>query len=200
MQVAQGSRRDFCSYTVDVRVVLYPGVVEGIQGADSVVWVELKQLADQILGVSAHTVPLWLVKGVLARKHRLNDFLVVLPVKRWVSAEQDIQDHSATPKVTLVIIVLLENFRGDVVRSTVLLRHFLAWNVRSRRSEIDNGDARLVAGAVKEQILGLEISVNNVATVAVVDRRKYLLDDVGCVLLAEILFLSDLFEKFSSIA
>ena len=58
----------------------------------------------------------------------------------------------------------------------------------------------MLAVLVQEKILGLQVSVDDVATVAVVDRGQDLLDDVGCILLAEVLLRCDSFEKFTSIA
>jgi hypothetical protein len=52
----------------------------------------------------------------------------------------------------------------------------------------------LFARSIKEQVFGLEISVDDVVAVAVVDGREYLLDNVCRVLLAEILLLSDSLE------
>lgn len=40
----------------------------------------------------------------------------------------------------------------------------------------------------------------NVATVTVVDCTEHLLDDVGSVLFAKVLFLSDLLEEFTTVA
>ena len=95
-------------------------------------------------------MPLGLIEGVLTGKHRLNDFLIVLSIKGWIPAEQDVQDHATAPKVTLVIVVFLEDFGSDVVRCAILLRHFLTWSVRASRPKIDNGDARLVARAIEK--------------------------------------------------
>ena len=53
---------------------------------------------------------------------------------------------------------------------------------------------------VQEKILGLQVSVNDVSTVAVVDSGQDLLYDIGCILLAKVLLRCNSFEKFTSIA
>lgn len=72
-------------------------MVESVKGVDSVIWVELEEFADEIFGVGTDAVPLGLVERVLTREHRLNNFLVVLPVKWRITAKEDIQDDSSTP-------------------------------------------------------------------------------------------------------
>lgn len=44
------------------------------------------------------------------------NFLIVLPIKGRVAAEEDISQNTAAPDITLVVIVLQKDFRGYVIR------------------------------------------------------------------------------------
>jgi len=68
------------------------------------------------------------------------------------------------------------------------------------RAKVNDGDPGLVSRLVQEQIFRFQIAMNDVVTVAVVDRRKHLFDNVRCVLLAKLLLLRDALKKFATVA
>lgn len=159
-----------------------------------------EQLGDQVLGLLADVLPLGLIEGVLPLQHGLNDLLVRLPVEGWVPAEQDVKDHAARPEVALLVVALLQHFRGDVVRRAKFLCHFPSRDELPGGPKVNDGDTGVFAVFVEEEVLGLKVSVDNVAAVAVVDGGEHLLDDVRGVLLAEVLLLRYAVEELAAIA
>jgi hypothetical protein len=80
------------------------------------------------------------------------------------------------------------------------LVHLFLWIKHARSSKVDNSNARVLALFVKEKILWLQITMDDVAGMAVVNCGQDLFDDVCGIFLAEELFLRDSLKKFSTIA
>jgi len=145
-------------------------------------------------------VPLGLVQGEFTFEHGLDDVLVAGTVEGRVATEKDIQDDAAAPQIAHVIVAFLKHLGSYIIWRSVLLIHLLAAFVHTRCAKVNDGDSWMLAILVQEKILGLQVSMDDFATVAVVDRGKDLLDDVGCILLAEVLLRCDSFEKLTTIA
>jgi len=124
--------------------------------------------------------------------------LVVGPVERRVSAEEDVEDDACAPDVALFIVLLPQNFRSYVVRSSELLLEEDPCSEFGGCAEVDDLDFRILVVLVKQEVLGLEVPVHDVLAVDVVERGEHLLHDVGRVPLAEVLLLCDLVEELTS--
>ena len=145
-------------------------------------------------------MPLRLIESILTFKDGLNNLLISLAIEWRVAAKQDVQDDTTAPKIALLIVTLLQNLWGNIVRSSILLNHFLSGNVLSRSAKVDNCDACLIAWPVEEQIFRLKISMHNISTVAIIYCGEDLFDDVCCILLAKNFLLGNALEKFASVA
>ena len=90
-------------------------------------------------------MPFWLIQGVFALQHCLDDVLVTCAVERRVAAEENVEDYTATPQIAHVIVAFLQHFWGYVIRCSVLLIHFLASFVHTRCAKVNYGDSRVFA-------------------------------------------------------
>ena len=95
-------------------------------------------------------MPFRLIESILTFEDGLDYLLISLAIERRVAAKQDVEDDTTAPEIALLIVTLLQNLWGNVVRSSILLNHFLTGNVLSRGAKVDNCDARLVARSVEE--------------------------------------------------
>lgn len=83
------------------------------------------------------------------------DIFVVLPSKRWLSTQHDVQNDSNTPHIAHVGVLTLENLRGDVVSGSINLVHELVVVIKHLRcSEINNLDSALLL-SINQNVLWL---------------------------------------------
>ena len=80
---------------------------------------------DQIDGLRANALPLFVVYAELARFDFLDYLIVVDPVERRITAEQNVENHTNAPKIAFLIVLVLQHLGSDVVWSSELLVHFL---------------------------------------------------------------------------
>ena len=144
---------------------------ESVERRNSFVRVESEQFGDKILGLCAHLGPLWLVDGVLSREHGLYYLLISAAVERRVPAEQNIKNDTAAPKIALLIVALFQNFGRNIIRRAILLAHLLLRIKHARCTKVDNGDSWVLALLIEEQILRLQVTMHDVARMAVVNGR-----------------------------
>ena len=137
-------------------------------------------------------MPLFFVRRKLTQLDTLDNLCLVRPVERRITAQKNVQDDADTPQVTLLVVIVVEHLRSNVVWRAVLLLHLLAGIEHARRAEVDDGDLWIVLVFIHEQVLRLEVSMHNLPLMAIVDGRQDLRDYFGRVILAERLLLSDL--------
>lgn len=99
----------------------------------------------------------------------MDNLVICLPIERRVASQENVEDYSTTPQVTLLVIVLLEHLRGDVVWRAELLAHLLARVEDTRGAKVNDGHFGRTSVFVEEKILWLQVSVHDVSAVAVVD-------------------------------
>ena len=79
--------------------------------------------------------------------------------ERRRAGEEDVEDDSTGPDIALFIILLVEDLRGDVVRSTQFFIEGLNWVINQRCSEIYNLYLIEIFVLLQENIFGLQISI-----------------------------------------
>ena len=99
-----------------------------------------------------------------------------------------------------MVVVFVDHFRGNVVGRAQLLFKVSLGVVDKRSTEIDDFDLVELFVLLEKNVLGLEIAVDNVGTVAVVDARKYLLHKNSSVLLYKFASVQDFVEEFTTLA
>ena len=82
--------------------------------AQSFLWFA-DELFDQTFGLPADFIPLLSVEVKLSLLYHLQDFLIVVAIKGWIAAQQDVQDASSTPEVALDTVVSRQDFWRYVV-------------------------------------------------------------------------------------
>mmetsp|Transcript_77511 Transcript_77511/g.107678 ORF Transcript_77511/g.107678 Transcript_77511/m.107678 type:complete len:486 (-) Transcript_77511:62-1519(-) len=179
-------------------VLLDPVVVEGLLSRGSLGGVNSEHSLDELLSIVRDTGPLLLgeVEGTLL--DGLDNVGVRLTIEGRVTAKHDIQNDTRRPDIALLIVVLLQDFGSDVVRSTKLLSHLLALNKLSGGTKIYNFNLSILLLAGKQQVLGLQISVDNLSIVAVDNGRQDLLDVISSQLFGEVGKRDDLIEKLTT--
>jgi hypothetical protein len=126
--------------------------------------------------------------------------LIGVSVERRHSRENDVSDNTNRPDIAFLIVLLIKNFGGDIIRGAELLIKGLSLLDDEGGSEIDNLDLIEVLVGFKEHVLGLEVSMDDVVLVTVVDASKDLLDKDSSVLLGELSSGDNLIKKLSSFA
>ena len=105
-----------CICELDLREILDPFVIKSLLSGDAVFWVEGKHLSDHVLSSFRDLVPLWWREAELALLDTLEDQLVVLAVEWRVTTQEDVEDDSTTPNITLLIVLSSEHLRRYVIR------------------------------------------------------------------------------------
>ena len=72
--------------------------------------------------------------------HLLHDILVRLAVEGRHAREQDVGDDTTGPDIALLVVVLVENFRGDVVGRAEFLVKVAVGVVYERGAEVNDLD------------------------------------------------------------
>ena len=85
--------------------------------------------------------------------------MITLPIERWHSRKDDVHDNAAGPHITLLVILLVEDLRSDVVRSTQFFIESLNRVINQRCSKIYNLYLIEIFVLLQENILGLQISI-----------------------------------------
>lgn len=150
--------------------LLDPSVSKGLLGTDAVGWLISQHLLHQIFGMRANTIPVLWREGNLSFENELVYVVISRTNERRPSSEHNVEDYSQRPNVTLLIILLLNDFRSHVIDASNL-ESTIAFRERSPYTEVDNLQTFLLL-AQKHDIFRLKVSVHDVMTVAVLDCRE----------------------------
>jgi len=66
------------------------------------------------------------------------DLLVIVAIERWVPAKQNVKNNSATPNITLGVILTIEDIRRNIIRSAKPCFELLVWFELHRCSKINH--------------------------------------------------------------
>ena len=124
----------------------------------------------------------------------------MLSAEGWLTTKHDVHDDAHGPHVALRGVTAFKHFWGDVVWRTIRLAHHLVWCNFLRKTEIDQLDMAIVVVLVEQKVFGFDITMADVVRVQVTKRVKCLLHDRGCLLLAQMLLLSDMIKELAALA
>ncbi len=99
-----------------------------------------------------------------------------------------------------MVVVLVQNLGGDVVRSSKLLIEVTVGVIDQGGTEINDLDLIEFFVGLEQDVLRLEISMDNIGLVAVVDARKHLLHEHSGVTLREFSTSQDFVEQLTALA
>ena len=126
--------------------------------------------------------------------------MIGLSIEGGHSREKNICDDTTGPDVTLLVVVLVEDLRGDVVRSAELLVEVTVGVVDEGRAEVDDLDLVELFVLLEQDVLGLQVTMHDVGLVAVVDAGEDLFHEDSSIALAELTTLEDLVEELTTFA
>ena len=159
-----------------------------------------KEGSDEALGVLRDGLPDAVLERELALTNLLHDILVGLTVEGRHSGEEDVDDDTAGPDITLLVIALVKNLGGDVVGSSELLVKVTVGIVDKGGSEIDNLNLIELLVLLEKNVLGLQVTMDDVGLVAVVDAGEDLLHENSGISLAEFAALENFVEELATLA
>mmetsp|Transcript_19296 Transcript_19296/g.33384 ORF Transcript_19296/g.33384 Transcript_19296/m.33384 type:complete len:283 (+) Transcript_19296:715-1563(+) len=174
---------------------------QGLVGRVTVLGVDLQQIIQQILGRGRETRrPFGETQRELLARGGLAVNLAAIVVKRQAATEQHKDNHAQSPHVDgLVITVPLQHLRGQITLCAEEgARHGLALH-HLGEAKINQLDLRIGAFAGEKEILGLEITVNNVKAVHVRHRRGDFAHQHGGFFFAQGAFLHDVVKQFAAL-
>ena len=153
-----------------------PGVYESFCGRDSLVLLA-EHSGDQVLYLVRDLRPLWVIKVELTDLDLLNNLLIRASIEGRPSTEQDVENDSDGPNVTLFAVGTLDNLRSHVVRGSKHSMHgvlVIDSPGGAKIDELDNG----VLLVLEVNILRLYVPMHDRLLVQVVHGRDQLANDV----------------------
>jgi hypothetical protein len=115
-------------------------VLEGLFGRRALLGIVGKKLGNQALCLIRNVVPARVREGELAHSNLLHDLLIARPIEGWHTREDDIEDDTARPDITLLVVLLVEDLGGNVVGGAQLLIEGLVCVKAKRCAKIDDLD------------------------------------------------------------
>jgi len=112
--------------------------------------------------------------------------LIILSIEWRITRKKNVENDSASPNVTLLIVLLLQDLWCNIEGRSHTRIHVLVGLEGSRKAKIDDLDLVLVR-LEKEQVLWLKISVNYLLCMAVIDSLEQLLHDLCSYILIKVL-------------
>lgn len=114
-----------------------------------------QHLRDEVLSIVGDALPVVAGKAYLACTNGLHD-VVVSSAREWRgTAQKDVADNTERPDVALGAVILVKDFRGDVVGSTKFLIKLLVGVVNKRSSEVDDLNLVELLVGLKQNVLRL---------------------------------------------
>ena len=90
---------------------------ESLLSGESFRNISFKKIVDEIFGVRRHISPNLVIECEFAILNVVHDLLLVPSAEWGLTGQDDVHDDSCRPQVALLVVVLLNDLGGDVVRS-----------------------------------------------------------------------------------
>ena len=155
---------------------------------------------DEKLSVLANSVPDTVIEGEGTGADLVHDVLVGLAVEGGHAGEEDEGDDTGGPDIALLVVALVEDLGGNVVRGSEFLVQLTVSGVDEGGAEVDDLDLVELLVGLEKDVLRLEIAMDDVDLVAVVDAREDLLHEDRGVTLRELTLGKDFVEELTTLA
>ena len=76
-------------------------MLKGLGGCKALAWVDLEQLANEVLGLQRHIIELLMLEVEAAFCDLCEDVRAVAALERQVAAHEDVEQHAQRPHVDL---------------------------------------------------------------------------------------------------
>ena len=141
------------------------------------------------------------LEGVGSLACSVHDVLVGVAVEGGSATQQDVENHSNAPHVTLLGIAAHEHLGRDVVRSPQSLFELFFGGKEEGGAEVDEFDVDFAVflDGVDQDVFGLEVAMDDTFGMAVGDGGQDLSDDVCGFELGHVLAFGDLIEEFAAV-
>lgn len=121
--------------------------------------------------------------------------------KKWrIASEKQVKNHSTRPNVTRLVVLALQNLRGDIIARAELLSHFGVGVVVVGSAEVNDFDEAVVLPRVVEDVFWFQVTMDNLVGVDVVKGRDHLPDSPSRFFFRESLLQVNPLVKLSSLA
>ena len=163
-----------------VRVRGQPSMLESLVGCKASLRPR-DQLVNQVLSLSSDLVPLLTIVIEGATSDHLQDFLVIVSVEGWISAEQNVEHAPRGPHIAADVVVTGQDLRRDVVwcAGTSLHSMQLASFHDLRQAEINNFQVSIRVRAHEKEVLWLEITMDDFHAMAIIESLQDLFENFG---------------------
>ena len=92
-----------------------------------------------------------------------------MAVEGRLTGEEDVSDDTGGPDIALFVVIFVEDLGSDVVGGSELLVEVTVGVVDERGTEVDDLDLIELLILLKKNVLGLQITMDDVSLMAVVD-------------------------------
>lgn len=123
---------------------------------------------NKVNSLITDSVPLLVVYTEFASFHFFYYLIVVCSVKWRIAAEQNVENNTNTPEITLLVVFVIEHLWGDVVRGSKFLAHLLTRVKDPRSSKVDNSYLWVFLIPAHKNIFWFQVSVYYFSLVTVV--------------------------------
>mmetsp|Transcript_38783 Transcript_38783/g.71416 ORF Transcript_38783/g.71416 Transcript_38783/m.71416 type:complete len:241 (-) Transcript_38783:86-808(-) len=142
----------------------------------------------EVHGVSTNILPVFLMEIIPSFQNTPMSLLVVGAIERWITTEQDVGYHAYRPQIARFAVSFPQYLWRDVIRGAHESAHrrLPIFAMLSRQTKINDLDRRVeIIGSLEQNILGLDVSVCDVAFVHVGQGREDLVHDSRRLVLAK---------------
>lgn len=201
VEVNQIIERSAGNILIDIHmaVLLNPRVLHRLLGGGALLGVVSQQLGNEIFGVRADGGPNGGLEVKFTGANGGHDLGVGAAIKWRDAGQNDISHDTEGPDVALLAVVVVQHLGRNVVGSTDSLLLLLAGLKLHGSTEVNNLDLVELLGGLKQDILGLEISVHNVEAMAVADAGEQLSHEHGGIMLVELAAGNDLVKELATL-
>ena len=120
-----------------ISFILNPWMFKSFLSGKSYICRSFKQLVDNIFCIIWNLVPHFIFHLKLPMEHIIYDIFVLFSAKWRFTTKHNIHDNSNRPYITLCCITPFEDFRCNIIWSTIGFIHYFIWNYPFCQSEID---------------------------------------------------------------
>lgn len=173
---------------------MIPDLIDG----DATVWISDQNPPNKVLSFSRDVVRHDVLGRCDVEKQVLQITVITRVVEGRRASEENKQDDATAPYICLSSIIRcsLDNLRCSVMRATAGCGKLLANGLQCSHAKIDKLDRHGIS--VQQNVLGLEVAMVDIDTMAVNQGRDYLAEDMDGMDLNQSMLLVDIAEQLAA--
>lgn len=123
---------------------------------------------NEVYSLVADSQPLLIIDPKLTSFDFFDYLIVIGPIERWVAAQQNIENNANTPEITLLVVFVIQNLRGNVIGSSELLVHFLMRVKVARGTKVNYCNFWVLLIPAHKNVFRFQVPVDNFSLVAII--------------------------------